>query len=407
MNNKLYQLNQSYVFAYIKDYAPKSTDDNKGALTIIDNSANNIESLISKYGLYVDDVFIAGGHGFRTLEDLQQVLDIKDNFDEYKDDVQEDIDKLYDKTVSVVLKGVSNESTVNESNENIMASTYNSYGFMTSYKYLKLDGALSDNNIDYTYTLSINTQTDINYIDNIQITANNIDSKDYVEIDNIEATNIRKYKVKFEIHQNSTDNIVEYNDNIKLYIKSLSNQYGPVVLTNSENNTINYEFSKPANKYDDTLEIWTEINSNILWHDKIENLLKWRDKLLSYPQSNSVEIADINNYNFRNTGFNLKQSENPDAYNVFSSLTQYLINGYNCTGFEYNNMFDIVFEGNQHNYDFIVFRNNYQDIEFWFNGIRSNNWVSEKITINSIDYYIWQSPQKYVGRHTWTIKINI
>ena len=62
-------------------------------------------------------------------------------------------------------------------------------------------------------------------------------------------------------------------------------------------------------------------------------------------------------------------------------------------------------------YDFLVFTTNYQEVEFYFNGIRSKNWKCKERTVldenNNVTgtYYIWQSPQRYVGEHSWTIRV--
>ena len=417
MNEHLKNLNQSYVFAYIVNYQPIPGTDT-GVMTIVDNSDNNVESLLSKYGFYIDDVFISGGYGFRTKGDLDAAKDIVDNFDAIQENINNRLNNLSNSHTVFAFKGtVRSEIDNQEINLNVLYPTYNSYNFITSYYYFKVTEENVLNSLDYKYTLSINKQDNIRYIKNILIESNN-DEEDIIEIDNIN-TNVDKYKVKLTISQKVSDNILQYNDNVNLYLYSkISEEYKNSkieYLTPSTERTetivLDYEFNKPNNSFDDDLVLELraagehEGEENVIYSYIIPHFLRWQDKLLQYPIEGYNVNDNYNIYNFRNSEVDLTNTSS-DYYTKYSQLLSNVQTNGIPMNIDTNNEIELSFESNKPSYDYIILRNNYT-IAFYFNGLKSNNWQQKSIRIGSKDYYIWQSPQQYIGRHIWKIKLNI
>lgn len=410
MNEHLKSLNQSYVFAYILNYQPASSTD-IGALTIVDNSEGNISYLLSSYGFYIDNIFIAGGHGYRTKEELATSSYINSSYNAVYNEITEKLEDLATKKTIFTFKGTETADIGNnEVNLNILSPEYNSYNFITSYKYFKVDESIDSETSNLKYVLSLNSQDDIRYIENIKIEPNNTNDNDVIDIENINASNTQKYKIKLSIDQKTSSNVVQYNENLKLYLYSkISGQYKDEEIEynkDASNISLSCEFNKPSNNFNDDLVFEIRKSSQeIIYSYIIPNFLKWQDKFIIYPISSSTIIQNLNNYNFRDTNTNLND-KSIDIFNVYKSLVDDNFNDDNFINVDTNNEIELEFSSNTPIYDYIIFRNQY-DVEFYFNGLKSNNWVCETITINSKTYYIWQSPQKYVGNHIWKIKINI
>ena len=417
MDNYLKSLHQSYVFAYILDYQPPKTLVDHGVMTIVDNNDNKISYLLSYYGFYIDNVFIAGGHGFRNFEDIQKAKDIIDNFDNIQDEISENFTKLYNKKTVFEFNGTETfQNGDHPVDLNILSPEYNSYNYITSYKYFKVDEIDNvPNPLDYKYTLSIHTQNDLRYIENINIEPNNGDNQS-IDVENINATNTQKYKVKLTINQNTSSNIIQENEDLKLYLYSRISEErkNDEIKYNTEasNIVLSYEFNKPINSFDDDLILELRKSSaepneeNVVYSYIIHNFLKWQDKFTMYPISGDNILENINNYNFRDTNTDLN-STSTDINTTFKTLVNNIFQNSRLINVDTSNEIELEFSSNTPVYDYLIFRNQYTNIEFYFNGLQSHNWVCESIDINSKTYYIRQSPQKYVGNHTWKIKINL
>ena len=56
-------------------------------------------------------------------------------------------------------------------------------------------------------------------------------------------------------------------------------------------------------------------------------------------------------------------------------------------------------------HDYIVIDYNTDNLDFYFNNILNNGWKRILINLNGQKIYkIFQSPKRYMGKHTWNIK---
>lgn len=413
MNSHLQSLHQSYVFAYILNYQPPASSSDNGVMTIVDNSENNVTSLLSQYGFYIDNVFIAGGYGFKTLEDLQKAQDVANDFENFTYNLNNALKDLSNKQTIFVFKGTEEaEIGSQEVNLNILSPEYNTYNYITTYQYFKLTEETNLNASNIKYILSLKTQSDIRYVDNINIINNNDDENDVIEIEDLTTVNAQKYKIKVNIHQNTSSNILQYNDDLNIYVYSKVNEEfkdTPITLTNTENISKDIEFNRPASGFIDDLVI--EIRKpganvgeeNVIYSYIIHDFLRWQDKFIIYPTPGTDALTQYNKYNFRDTDTDINDS---NCYSIYQQLIQDNFIEDNYINADTNNEIELNFSSNIPCYDYIIFRNQY-DLEFYFNGLQSHNWVYETITVGSQQYYIWQSPQRYIGNHTWKIKIKM
>ena len=269
-----------------------------------------------------------------------------------------------------------------------------------SYNYLQLNYNSDDTQVSYTL-VSLNKRTN-NFITNISVSINQDNSHISESIDgNITLT--------FNSSQSNVG-LVDYQ--INYGIPSNMNNFSLQNISINGERQYNQSFS-----FDSPGKI-TEEDFNIqIIHNYLNNsypvysytypkLLKWKN----YMQYSSS--SNINNYNGDYTivnEFNLTDSATPltgEIGNAFSNIIN--IENFNIY-YSYDEDIELNFQNSTPLYDYIYLIEDV-DVEFYFNGIRSNNWHGGKIE-KSIDgtnqtFYIYQSPQKYIGEHTWVIKIN-
>ena len=382
MNNKLSRLNQVNVSTYLTDLKPGVGELNtQGALVVLDNTGDpNIQNLISSnYGFFIDDVFIAGGYGFKSLQ-------------EYKD-FSKSVNKIND--ISAYTYYLANKIDQQEftfdftysSDSNIMSPEYNAYGFICSYKFFKLSYT---NN---SYILNLSNQVNINYLNKIEIIPLTNTELDYED----NSTNGRfEYKVKLNYNNGSIN--TNYNNGIKIYSNN-------ELITNSEQTLY---ITKPSGKYlaDINIDIKNSKGESIYTYN-IDNIAKWVGKLSYNPNkisnnSTNYNIWESSNYvNFRDSNFDWNNSDSLVAAQINTLLDLIDNSKSKKYTFEFEKEIEIPFSaGDNPLYDYIVTTKPYK-IEFFFNGIQSYNWNMKKHG----DDYIYQSPQKYIGKHTWVLKI--
>ena len=382
MNNNLLRLNQVNVSTYLTDLKPGVGELNtQGALIVLDNTGDpNIQNLISSpYGFFIDDVFIAGGYGFSSLE-------------EYKN-FSKAINKISD--ISAYTYYLGNKIDQQEftfkftysNDSNIMSPEYNTYGFICGYKFFKLSYT---NN---SYILNLSNQVNINYLNRIEI--NPITTTDLDFEDN--SSNGRfEYQVNLNYNNGSVD--INYNNGIKIYTNN--------ELVTESGQT--FYITRPSGKYlaDINIDIKNS-RGDLIYTYNMPNIAKWVGKLSYNPNkilnnSTNYNIYEGSNYiNFRDTSFDWNTSNT-----LVSGQLQTLLDLIdNCKSkkyyFEFEKEIEILFSaGDNPLYDYIVINKPYK-IEFSFNGIKSYNWNMKKHG----EDYIYQSPQKYIGKHTWVLKI--
>ena len=387
MNTTLSKLNNIPVSTYITNLDPinhKNLLNSYGSLIVADNSENNITNMSSYYGIYVDNVFVAGGYGFKTFEEYSKSLQDSEYLNK---DIKKEIEDLK--------KRIGNEEFGFNSNitkSHIISAEYNTYGFICEYKWFQFQDI--GNN---TYTFNINNPSSVKKISNIYIRPTN---EGHVEYDNDQAP--FNYSVTLE-YDNLSD-WPQYNADLSIYVNS--EKINPI---NPATTTVSKVIQKENGKFykDLTLEIKNK-NNKIVYSYFIPKFAKWEGKFIAVPDaSKGLDVSKYDNtiyLNFRDTGFTwtppatdtttLNQISNLDE--LFSKYTEYRY-------FEFGEEFEVTFNsGTTPLYDYLIFDKIYQNIEFYFNGIKSNNWYME---IRN-GKYIWQSPQPYLGQHTWKIKIN-
>lgn len=400
-------VNKTKVTAYIADKIlnQNDTDNKKGKLVIVDNTNERypIAKLLSEYGFFIDDIFISGGHGFKTYEEAKKVLDTVNGFDAIYQSLLKNLDELNNKTFIVSI-GEDNTDDTNRY-DTYLDEKFNEFGFITSYKYLEAvklnnkteettpgtegeeitEGNTVVKNI-IEFQIYIREQTNIEYIDSIEITP----VKKFVEITSLNAANIETFSVKYTIKMNNVGSKLPYNNDLKVYLRNSNDEIFQINTQYVSQYEGTCQFNKPTNKFEDNLELFiVNGNDEIVYSKIFSNILKWKDKF-TYCTNNSV-----NSYNFRDSA----------DFNGIPEITSFINNQFTnavLEEIEYNQEISLDFENdtNESSYDYVIFRNNY-DVEFYFNGIKSNNWVVQQIG----EYFVWQSPQQYIGLHTWKLII--
>lgn len=381
MNNKLSRLNQVNVSTYLTDLKPGVGELNtQGALVVLDNSDSNIQNLISSYyGFFIDDVFIAGGYGFKSLQEYKDFTK-KINEITYISSYTHDLGRKIDQQKFAFKFSYSGDS-------NIMSPEYNTYGFICSYKFFK---------VSYTnnsYTLNLSNQVNINYLNRIEVSPKTNTDLDFED-------NSSNGRFEYQVNLTYTNGSIKtnYNDNIKIYTNNeLVTESGQI-----------FYISRPANKYSADINIDIKNSrGELIYTYNMPNIAKWVGKLSYNPNkisnnSTNYNIWESSNYvNFRDTNFDWNNSDSLVAAQI-STLLNLIDNSKSKKyTFEFEKEIEIPFSaGDNPLYDYIITTKPYK-IEFFFNGIQSYNWNMKKHG----DDYIYQSPQKYIGKHTWVLKI--
>ena len=398
--------------------------DTNGSIVIVDNTGDTkISNFLSKYALYIDNVFIAGGYGFANLEDVENVLEQISTLGENYSSLSRSVQELLDKQ-GLILEFSNTGDNIDNNNSNIFYPTYNKLGYITSYKYFSVEKDISSN-VD-KYTLKLNTKSNITYVDSLNLFYND----EYIDMPDNDQDAIEKFKLTLSVSHYNTNTKLTYNNDIRIIVKSSASEFVIHPGENWDIQTYELEFKKPDNKFIDDLEIYTihgeeipeiynaedyeeygddfEYNFNVynvneyLYRRTYKNFLKWKDKF--YYGTNS----DLNSYNFRNTGF--EPNNNSEIRQFVIDLETDEENSHIKYINEYDEEINIVFDNfEEASYDYLIFKKDYdkdlEKIEFYFNGLRSRNWVKKLIVIDNVNYYIWQSPQQYFGNHIWKIII--
>ena len=285
-------ISKTYVTAYVSDkiLTANDTPDKKGKLVIVDNTDENnpIIDLISKYGLFIDDIFIAGGYGFRTYEDAKNIIDSINGFNVVYENITNSINELNNKKFILEIGEQSTDDT--DLSPKYLDIQKNKYGYITSYKYLDVEKVettniisnIDDNEITETitkYIISVKEKSDINYIKEIKITSDN----DYVEIKENLSTGDFNVNVTIDNNFLNNNHNIEYNDSLKVYLKSSKNNTIIIPLdidpeTNEPINDINRTFEKPELSYEDDLILYIkDSNDTIVYSETFKGFLKWKD----------------------------------------------------------------------------------------------------------------------------------
>ena len=369
---------------YFQSYISNEISETVGALTIIDNTNNNISNLPDSYSLFIDDTFIATGYGATSYEDFSNMSYVISSYNQVFSYFDDEINKIYDHYVRITY-----------SNNIVLSKEINEYGFTTSYTVLKVNHtASSRESNDFTNSYSINQETKAcKHLSNVSFEYDTTNSGE------------TSCAVKLSYNIVSGDE-EEINNNIELRLLPAPTELSDNTIYptmnfegNSGNIALNFEISE--NKIIDDLTLQFVKNNNVIYSYTYKNLLKWPTSSYTFPEiatDTANYFNNLNTFNFRNS--NLSDTEIQsiiiDVDHIISNLTS--------TPIEEKELV-ITFTNSSPSYDYIVLFKDYTlntNIEFFFNGIRSNNWRCISDVENN--RYIWQSPQKYIGTHDWTIK---
>jgi len=395
--------------------------DTTGSIVIVDNTGDpKIESILSDYALFIDNVHIASGYGFKSVDDVRNVIDKIREYQENNEIISEKLDELTNKSILIKV----GQKEIDDVNilENYLSPTYNKYGYITSYKYFTIEQVNDNNNNITNFILYLNEQTDISYVDNISLKYAN----EYIDLPESDEFDVNPFNLKVCIKQHTGTYKLPFNNNLDIIIKSSLNEYVIHTADNNDSSSyeIDYSFNKPINEFRDKLEIivkykYNDNNDQELDDEEDENqdyhtinidksfyrhiykdILKWMDQF-----TYGIEQS-LNDINFKDSQLNIAENSYVQEY-IFKCF-----NGENVhfmTIDDFDKEIELTFEtDNNSSYDYVIFKNDYNTrhkIEFYFNGILSKNWTTEIVNVNGTNYYIWQSPQIYYGLHTWKIII--
>lgn len=388
MNKDLERLKGIPFQSYIGDNFPLYSETSYGQFIIVDNTGSeNINGLTpNTYSVFIDNIHVASGYGFSSAEDLannisrlEQCEENINNLLEITDNTDDIFNNLFDLRINA------------RPNDNHF-STYNSYGFETSYTYFSITTIEESKK----YNLNIN-KYNLNYINPIEIEYVKDDNENDITIvykDDLFPLNIKltssspenanllknKYDVKLNnetIIENYLNEIDIDNNNFKKYLIGFNNVY-------EKDLVVEYIFDR--NNLNTLLSSYT-----------IPNLLQWGEIVVNYPTDNLIDTIGV---------FGEDYEEGEDA--VYSNIGMKLTNDINLGGYKTQNnyiipgkLYTLTFSsGENFIYDYVITTSTL-DIEFYYNGIKSNNWNR----FNHDDCTIWRSPQKYLGSHEWQIKI--
>ena len=409
---------------YITDISPNLNTTN-GALTIVDNNYPNIiDGLVpNTNNIFLDNIFIAGGYGFASIEDYNKASYLITTYNDSYIYLLNEINKINNLRFNL-------EYTY-ETSENILDKKYNKYGFITSYKYL--DVYNNDNN---TYTISLK-EKDTKYIDNIDFKIiksedeqNNITFSDTNFIEIGQTTTLCYLFTRF----NNNGNIDDLNQSTgDIYINDykidlLNDFYNIENELNVYNNDLIYKSSLRFDKYhNEDINLVCKRNDEIVYSYTYKNFLKWRYTALPFntkklsilintlsenSQNMLRSIYVFDRYNFNDINFDENSVE---INNAIADIFEFVENNYDNMSIFLDDETNIEFLGDGYIYnddsvymhDYIVVRletSNYPEFDFYLNNILNNGWNSLLINYGNVQYKIFQSPQKYIGKHTWTIK---
>lgn len=411
MKDFLSNKNNTEFSTYITDINPNQITTN-GALTIVDNNLpNNISGLVpNTNNIFLDNIFLASGHGFSTYNDYEKASYLITTYnDSYR--------YLLDQIENFEQSSFSLKYTYDDT-ENILDKNYNTYGFITSYKYIDVFKDISNEN-SYIINLS---EYNTKYIDNIQfklIERDNGNNNFTFKTDNfIEIGKTANLVYIFTKYQNngSINDIIKtspdiyVNDNEVNFNDSITNENGLILRYSLQHNEY----------YNEDINLICKRNENIIYSYNYKNFIKWRYKILAFNTKilnillSNVNISDIYNidkFNFDDDEFSLQylQSTYPNSLNAFIS---FIIDNFDDYSVYLDDETEIEFVGNGYYnndewlymHDYIVIKSNTNNLDFYFNDIKNNGWKQLTINTGTQIYKIFQSPQRYMGNHTWKIK---
>ena len=426
MRNFLANKNNIAVSAYITDKAPSSITTN-GALTIIDNSepSQHITGLVpNSYSIFLDNLFLASGYGFSSYTQFEKASYVVSSYASAYTYILNELDKLHDQSFVIEYSY--------ETSENKIDKIYNTYGWLKEYKEISVDRKNQN-----TYIISLDT-IETSYISDIFveiISGKNLhmeistDSRD-LSFNYFNVGGTAQVNINFVKDSNfGGDPLLFHETAPEIYLdvtgvnseQILLNAGSPNVVNNSNILQVsrNYRSDEFENK---DLSFIFKRHSDIIYHYTFKNLLKWRYKILpfnteminifNYLSTNIVYALDY--YNFSDTTFTIENINELQAGSLSSFLNFVETNINNSIFLDDEMTIEFLGLGYTHNntiyytHDYFIVESGIVNFDFYFNGIKNNHWNYFEFAINggTKTYRLYQSPQRYIGKHTWTIKYN-
>lgn len=409
MKDFLVRKNNVAVSAYITDLNPSQITTN-GALTIIDNSdpSNNIVGLPpNTYSLFLDNLFLASGYGFSSYNEYNKASYIVSTYSGVYSYIINELDKLNND--SIVIKYSYTDNKIDKD--------YTTYGWLKRYKTLDIT-KLSNT----SYEFKLTNHDNLGFINDIQLYSysNGKQIENYANVGDTVQIYLNLYK-STRTRQKDND-IIAYAPNIKFNgetidlsdVSNVTNADSYFYITRTVDNIDN------TNNiiYNKDFELVCSRNNEIVYHHIFKNAIKWRYKILPFNTSvlnllfttgnvnysdllkslDSYKLSDINfNIMYINDGLNSLMNN----IDEFEDKMIYIDDDCNIEfeGYMYRNG-DLY----SSSYDYFIIEAGIYDFDFYFNDIKNNNWNYITFTHNDKSYRLYQSPQKYIGKHIWKIK---
>jgi len=397
MKNFLIRKNNVAVSAYITDDLSQITTN--GALTIVDNSdpSNNIKGLPpNSYCLFLDNQFLASGYGFSSYLDYYRGSYIANSYEGMCSYIINELDKLHNHSIDV-------DYTYNDKKIDI---EYTTYGWIKSYKTLEIS---KESNTLFKFELI--DHKELGYINNISFYTSY--NQGFVPVD----TNTQIYLNLYKNVTNKDSEIISYAPTIKFNNEPIDLNDVNSVKNKDTYFCITRDINYTNNVYDKNFELICTRNNEVVYHYIFENGVKWRHKILPfntkdfnllYNDDYFILLHNLNTYRFSDIRFgdisqgitNTLKNFIRDNINNFVFLDD--TNTIEYEGIEY------TFGSDTYNssYDYFIVEAGTYDFDFYFNDIKNNNWNYITFEYNNKDYRLYQSPQKYIGKHNWKIKYN-
>ena len=396
--------NLGYFSAYV---ANTIQNDTNGALTIINSDESE-----SRLELYIDNEFIASGFGFPDKASYTTAIT-------YIGDLgskMESIDNIIATMENKIIKNSSLEYTYESS---IINAEYNEYGMPFSYSCLNL--TYNDGEDRVSYIIEKTKKTNHNYIKGIEVSIDD-ETNDYYITDNIIAN------IKLSFNNSSSEGLEDYVLQCAYCGNTLDKELSSLSINNATNTVqIKADPVEESKKEDLTINILHKYNNSdngsdnnyVVYSYVYKDIFNWKDKLIyshNFTGNLLTYYSNVSKYNLNDYNIKIHEDDktSPDErksnelYNNFMKIINY---SEKYDFYEFDKEIKLEYNNGQLLYDYII-ADKQLNINFYFNGIKPNNWVNKEINFSTdgensqnLTYYIYQSPQRYIGEHTWTIKI--
>ena len=396
MKDFLIQKHNVAVSAYITDLSPAAITTN-GALTIIDNSnpSQPISGLTpNSRSIFLDNIFLASGYGFISYNQFETASYIINSYSNAYEYILNELTALHTQSFNIEY---SYQGT-----ENSLDKEYNSYGWLKQYKKLSVERTN-----ETTHTIKLEAVTS-KYIDDISIDVIGVNENNYADV-----SQEVELLIKFHKDDNITPNSKYLENAPNVYLNNTAISFDIDNENDSSLIVANVNMSAP-NTYDNKDLVISCKRNNELVYEHNFGTIKWRYKIIPFNTSNvNVLLSNLDliklldTCKFSDTDFDITKILTDSNKSKFSSI----INNYNDYAVYIDNDTEIEFTGegyivdNLHcfSYDYFIIKSDIVKFDFLFNGIKNNNWSFIEFSINGNDKYrLYQSPQKYIGTHTWT-----